>query len=211
MFMYESKIDNVKVAVGTVVEAPRFFEKDGVKRAEVKIKDWRNEILSIFFNNKAGGAPAKQLADRIEKVHLKEGSYIACLCLKAPDQKSATGIGFQFSGIFTDLVEYKEDGTESIVTVIVGLGCNPKKVKDGMYSISIPVKNKDGATDWYSISFYDNEKAKNAETAEKLFKGEKRTCAVRCGAIKTKEVDGRVFNNLTGYRIEVAPSAPKEA
>ena len=169
MFIYESKSGNQKVAVGTVKEVKEISPDKTI----VKLKDWKDNELSIWFNNKPGEAPGRQMADRVKKAKVKEGSFLACLILKTEEQKDATGIGFQYSGVF-NLKEYKEDGTEAEVNVFIGLGCRPRKIKDGIYGISMPVRNRFGETDWYGISFFDGEKVKLAKNAEKLFQGNRR-------------------------------------
>ena len=205
MYIYESNSGNQKVAVGTVNEI-NFIQKDGVDKAVIKLEDWKGEILTIWFNDKPGEAPGKQMASRVKNAKVQVGSFLAVLCLKNTEQESATGIGFQFSGIY-QLTDVLPDGNETDVTIIIGAGCKPHEIKEGIYGASIPIKNKDGATDWYSISFFDNEKVKLAENAKKLFNGNRRYVCCRCGKVKENTVNGNTYKNLTAYRIEVAPKA----
>ena len=203
MYIYESKTGPQKVAVGTVTKI-NTITKDGVEKTVVTLEDWNKEQLSIWFNNKPGEAANKQMSDRVVKAKVKENTFLACLVLKNEDQKDATGLGFQYKGIIT-VTDYTSDGNESEINVIIGPGCRPREIKEGIYSISMPVGNKEGDTDWYSVSFFDSDKNNLATNAKKLFNGERRYCAVRCGKVKENEVNGNVYKNLTGYYLQVAP------
>ena len=197
----------LSVLVGVVKEV-KFFKKDDQEFALVVLENRTGEdAVKVFFRN----GDTKKLADRIRSAKVSEGAFLAVLCNWEQGKEEANGLDFKYRGAF-----HLKSESDSPATIIIGkvFNCRESKTKtdDPVFSCTIPVDEfVDGETitKWISISFFDNEKVKNAEFAKKLLRNGD-MIAVRTGEIKEKESDSKTYYNTSGYRFEKAPYEKKE-
>ncbi|MDR0287807.1 MAG: hypothetical protein LBI03_08935 [Clostridiales bacterium] len=223
--LYEK--DSMKLLVGRVDQDVRFTEKDGERMAIVRLVDRLGDKVDIFFKNDMSTPEnPKKLADRIENAKVEAGKWLSILVLMETGSPTASGLDFKYQGLWTFSQGKDEQGNEKPkLNIIVGYSASPTRVSEDMFRVSMAEKiydkeTKKEDTRWYSIGFFDDDKDLTAKKAEKLLslQGEQKSipCAIRCSSVREKEKDGKVFYNLTGYRIErmmdneTAETAPAE-
>lgn len=197
--------DSTKLYVGVVAKEPKRYEKDGVLTMIVTLRDFSGNEIDIFFKNNPGSNRMMMRADRIINAKVTEGVYLSVLAkCDDPEEKRATGIDFKYRGIWS-LMGVGERPT----TVLMGVGCKPRKPKTGMFSITIPVDEfKDGnkTTKWVEVTFFDSERGQNAAQAEKVFAGKDKAFVVAVGgSIQERDFNGNTYHNMVGYRLTRKP------
>ena len=210
------KKDKLRLLVG-MVEQVRFEDADnGARTAVVRLKDKNADRVDIYFKNDLSSPEnPKKLADRVELAKVEAGKWLSILVLMESDTAAtATGLDFKYKGRW----HFKlDEGKEA--NVMVGYSIRPERVKSDLFKISMAedIYNKDTKASepkWYRISFFDDDKSLLSKKAETLLavEGKKSVlCAIRCSAIKDTEVDGKVYHNMTGYRVETMVSAEAAA
>lgn len=209
--LYEK--DDLKLFAGVVKEGPKVIQKDGKKSCSILLEDRHGETIRIYFNNNPDDNSKKaQMSDRAE-AGIKVNHFLTVYAVQKEGKTTATGLDFKYQGLWR-FKHTDESGAEKEICVICGLAIHPKQVKEGIFSVSIPVEvwNKDTkSTDtiWYNVGFVDSKdtKTKMATIAEKVFTEDKTTCAIRCGAEtiregKDKDGNPQKYYNLWGYKIE---------
>ena len=186
---------------GVVDKDVRYFSKEGANCACVTLRDRNEDIIDIYFKDKDN----KKMAEHIKKANVAKGAYISVFTVGKKDAKTATGLDFKYSGIWT----FKGKEGKKDTTVIHGTVCNLKEPGDGIFAVSVPVNtysNGNTETVWYQITFYnsDNGKYHNADTAKKLLK-DKTKCCIRGGEIRDKVVGNKTYHDITGFGIDMPP------
>ncbi len=179
---------------GTAVGEVIFYQKNNKDLAMLKLKVSKEDVLQVIFADKV-------LLERLKKAKIKEKSYLTVLVTGTNEQKAVIGNDFKFSGIWK--FKTKDDKT---TTVISGTASQGRAFGNGAFCVSMPVKNK-SETDWYSISFYNSEDTNKVKIADfaKKYLSENQFCTIRCGGVREKTIDGKVYRNLIGYKIYFPP------
>lgn len=171
----------VKIAKGTgsaegrvvnVTFHQKWWDKESKKTIE--------EDVEVAFWNSKDGNPKHAYADFFNRCNAQEGSEMLFSCSEY--QGKISGMIATYSGIRTYT---KADGKE--VNFIFGPVRKVKVHGEGekkFYSISIPLLQRDGSTDWKNISFGNI--GKLADRAEKLLKAGTK-CVICTGEPKAND------------------------
>ena len=175
-----------------------------INRKELN-KEAKEEVIIpttvSFWNNDDSSKP--QMADRIRKAKVSEGSYLMVSCIiDESDTKKARGYQFWYSGIGS--VKTEEEPDEKKVNVITGYIASVRE-NGRVFNVSIPVKvYGEEESRFYQIAFWNNEdesKPQMADRAKKILnKGDR--VAIVCSEIKETEYNGKTYYNLTGFSFE---------
>lgn len=170
-----------------------------VWNAEKRIEE--PKILDIAFWNSEDGQ--KLLADRVIKANVGVGSFITALVTIKDDGKSANGINFKYSGIWTFPARDGQKELNVLVGTVASMDVDPE---NRFVKVSIPVSTAKDVTEWQRITFWNSEKAAMADRAKKCLSpsssGRKPRAIIVCG--EREEYNGKP--NFTGFRFELIPN-----
>lgn len=193
---------DLKLFVGTVVGTPRVLEREGTKTVSLVLKDYIGDQIEIFFDNASSNAPKSQmLADRIIDAKVSEGAFLSVLAESDEAEITATGKDFKYRGMW----EFKEEH----ISVLMGVALNPRKPKDGMFCITMPIDQRvkgNNTTMWCDVTFFDTSSGehawKNATNASRLLCNEEKPIVVVVGSqINERIFNGKTYYSIKGYRI----------
>ena len=194
----------LNIYVGTVKGEPKKHVRGDMVIMSVTLQDYTGEIMTVYFRN--GDNKRTMLADRIVNAGVKDGTFMAVRAVSSDEEeKSATAIDFKIGFGAWELKD-----AEPAITVVIGKPYRMKKLTpsapnttwtEGLqFTMRLP--QRDGNTEWLTVSFYDDEKHKNATFANKvLYNADQSFIAVLGGAIRTSEYNGKCYRNLTGWRV----------
>ena len=201
--------DNMTLVAGTVKSVREGSGASAGRVVNVKIEGtvWNKEksveevkTLDIaFWNSDDDGK--KKLADRVLKAGIKAGNFITALVVLKEDDK-ATGINFKYSGLW----KFPAHDDQKEVNVFVGPVCSldEHECASGKFvKISMPVKDRDGNTEWHKITLWNNDSAAMADRAKACLKpradGTKTQAIVSCG----ESIPYNDNPSYTGFRFEL--------
>ena len=179
---------------GTVEKEVLFYRKHDKDLAMLKIKVSKDGFLQVIFTD-------DRILERLKKAQVKQGAYITVLVAEGNNPEVVLGLDFKFSGIW--LFQTKDDKT---VTVITGTASNGRSFGNDAFCVSIPVKNQEN-TDWYGINFYNPDEPEKPRIADfaKQYLSENKFCTIRCGSVREKSINGKIYRDLIGYKIFFPP------
>ncbi|MBQ7818441.1 MAG: hypothetical protein IJ341_01960 [Bacteroidales bacterium] len=190
--------DNLAVYVGKVLRISSVINNK--IKSVILTLEHRGETKDIWFNNNPSANSSKDMrADIVEKLDIKEGTFLMVIAMSNnDDNSSATGIRVMINGRSRFDTQNLFIGTATV-----------KAKENDKVILSMPVEEyingKVEIVEYY-IRFWNgsNHNDQYASLAAKLIgKSTKIKVAVRCGQVTKKESNGIQFNNTTGYRLIV--------
>lgn len=192
------QIGNLFLYAGIVTSDVRFGNRANENYAVLTLRDRTDEILPVLFRDNV----AKQIVDRIRMANILKGSYISILAKKAQNTNDVIGLDFKFSGLWV----FRDPNGGKDTTVLHGTACSPREPKDGIFSVTVPIKGIDGFPIWYEVTFYNSYNGSlTADIAKQLLKP-KTACCIRGGEVRKKVAsNGKTYNKITGFGVDIKP------
>lgn len=194
------KKENLYLFAGVVSSDVQYFFHNGSRCALVVLMDRTNVPLRIIFRDK----DRRNITDRIHRAKVRKGSYISVLATGYPDNGVAIGLDFKFEGLWI----FKDPNGGKDTTILQGTVHSPHELKDGMFTVTIPVKTLPPQRNviWYDVTFFNSYNGSlNADTAKRLLKANT-DCCIRGGQIYNKvAANGKIYQKITGFGIDLRP------
>lgn len=209
MAVYESKKnESQQVITGKVVKLRKGTGKAAGRLLELVVKTevydaQEKRAAEKEFSIACWNGEKNNLADRVEKMKIREDSDVVILAYADTDEKG--GIKYNAIRVGYPGTKFEFGDEESKNTVLFGYVGSVRR-SDNVCSVSISIRDyRDGetCTDWYSVGFFNEQDGQQrADNAEKVIKkGD--LISVFGSAVKEKTIGDKTYRDISGYRFDI--------